>query len=54
MRKNGNERKLCITCYIYSIQYIDNSETPFNIRLNNHRKKVKDPNAILQSFSNYL
>ena len=32
--------------YICNIQYVDKSETPFNIRLNNHRKDVKNPNAI--------
>ena len=29
------------------IQYIGKSETPFNIRLNNHRKDSKKPNPIL-------
>ena len=32
--------------YICSIQYAGKSETPFNIRLNNHRKYVKNSNAI--------
>ena len=32
--------------YICNIQYIGKSET-FNIRLNNHRKDVKNSNAIL-------
>ena len=32
--------------YICNIQYISKSETPFNIRLNNHRKDLKNPNAI--------
>ena len=27
-------------------QYFGKSETPFNIRLNNHRKNVKVPNAL--------
>ena len=34
-----------LECYICNIQYIGKSETPFNIRLNNHRKDVKYPNA---------
>ena len=32
--------------YICNIQYVDKSETPFKIRFNNHRKDVKNPNAI--------
>ena len=28
-------------------QYVDENETPLSIRLNNHRKDVKDPKAIL-------
>ena len=32
-----------LDCYIYNIQYVDKSETPFNIRLNNHKKDVKHP-----------
>ena len=32
--------------YICNIQYAGKSETPFNIRLNNHRKYVKNSNAI--------
>ena len=32
--------------YLGNIQYVGKSETPFNIRLNNHRKDVKNPNAI--------
>ena len=39
-----------LECYICNIQYIGKSETPFNIRLrkpqNNHRKDVKNPNAV--------
>ena len=35
-----------LDCYICNIQYIGQSETPFNIRLNNHRKDVKNPNVI--------
>ena len=33
----------CIMC---KIQYVEKSETPFNIRLNNHRKDIKKQNAI--------
>ena len=32
---------------IFILQYVGKNETPFNIRLNNHRKAVKDPKAIL-------
>ena len=35
-----------LECYICNIQYVGKSETPFNIRLNNHRTDVKNPNAI--------
>ena len=35
-----------IQCYICNIQYVGKSETSINIRLNNHRKYVKNPNAI--------
>ena len=44
------------------MQYASKSETPFNIRLYNHRKDIKSPNAILackdfdkhnHGFSNY-
>ena len=28
-------------------QYVGKNNTPFNIRLNNHRKDVKDPKTIL-------
>ena len=35
-----------LECYICNIQYVGKSETPFNISLNNHRKDVKNPNAI--------
>ena len=31
----------------WSVQYVGKNEPPFNIRLNNHRKDVKDPKAIL-------
>ena len=32
---------------ICNLQYAAKNETPFNIRLNNHRKDLKDPTAIL-------
>ena len=35
-----------LECYICNIQCVGKSETPFNIRLNNHRKDAKNPNAI--------
>ena len=34
-------------CIICNLQYVRKHETTFNIRLNNHRKDVKDPEAIL-------
>ena len=34
-------------CTICNLQYVGKNETPFNIRLTNHRKDVKDPEAIL-------
>ena len=34
-------------CTICNLQYFDKNETQYNIRLNNHRKDVKDPKAIL-------
>ena len=34
-------------CTLRKMQYIGKSETIFNIRLNNHRKNVKKPDAIL-------
>ena len=33
-----------LECYICNIQYVDKSETPFNIWINNHRKDAKNPN----------
>ena len=33
-------------CTLWKIQYVDKAETPFDIRLNNHRSDVSDPNAI--------
>ena len=35
-----------LECELCKIQYIGKAETAFNIRLNNHRKDVKDPKAI--------
>ena len=35
-----------LECNICNIQYVGKSETTFNIRLNNHKKDVKDPNAV--------
>ena len=35
-----------LECNICNIQYLGKSETTFNIRFNNHRKDVKDPNAL--------
>ena len=35
-----------LECCICNIQYVGKSETPFNIRLHNHRKDVKNTNAI--------
>ena len=32
---------------IFNLKYVGKNETPFNIRLKNHRKDVKDPKAIL-------
>ena len=36
-----------LQCKICSIQYIGKSETPFNIRLNNHRKDSKKKDSIV-------
>ena len=36
-----------LECYVCKMQYASKSETPFNIRLYNHRKDIKSPNAIL-------
>ena len=33
-------------CVLCKIQYVGKSETPFNLRLNNHRKDVYNPTAI--------
>ena len=34
-------------CIICNQQYVGKNETPFNIRLNNHKEDVKDPKTIL-------
>ena len=34
-------------CALCNKQYVGKAETVFNIRMNNHRKDTKDPNAIL-------
>ena len=34
-------------CTLCNKQYVGKAETAFNIRLNNHRKDSKNPNAIL-------
>ena len=34
-------------CPLCNKQYVGKAETAFNIRLNNHRKDTKNPNAIL-------
>ena len=36
-------------CTLRKKQYVQKSETSFSIRLNNHRKDVKKPDAILAS-----
>ena len=36
-----------LDCNICNIHHVGKSGTTFNIRLNNHRKDVKDPNALL-------
>ena len=35
-----------LECYICNIQYVGKSETPFNIKINNYRKDIKNPNTI--------
>ena len=35
-----------IECIVCKIQYVGKSETPFNLRLNNHRKDINNPKAI--------
>ena len=43
-----------LQCILCKILYVGKSETAFNIRLNNHRKDIKKPNAIeaCKHFSN--
>ena len=33
-------------CVLWKIHYVVKSETPFNLRLNNHRKDVNNPKVI--------
>ena len=33
-------------CELCEVQYVGKAETAFNIRLNNHRKDVNNPNSI--------
>ena len=45
-----NSKTIChltMECLICNVQYLSKNETPCNIRLNNYRKDVKDPKAIL-------
>ena len=35
-----------LECLLCKIQYVRMSETPFHIRLNNHRKDIKNPDTI--------
>ena len=35
-----------LECLLCKIQYVGKSETPFHIRLNNHRKDIKNSHAI--------
>ena len=35
-----------LECQLYKIQYVGKSETPFHVRLNNHRNDIKNPHAI--------
>ena len=39
-------------CTLRKKQYVQKSETSFSIRLNNHHKDVKKPDAILASIFN--
>ena len=47
--------KYLLECLLCKVQYIRKSETPFHIRLNNHRKDIKNPNTIeaCQDFNNW-
>ena len=44
-----------LECLLCKIQCVGKSETPFHIRLNNHRKDIKNPHAIEASkyFNNW-
>ena len=35
-----------LECLLCKIQYVGKSETPFHIRVNNHRKGIKNPHTI--------
>ena len=37
-------------CALCKIQYVGKAETAFNIKLNNHRKDVNNPNSIPANF----
>ena len=43
----------CLPC---KTQYVGKTETPFHIRLNNHRKDIKNPHAIeaCKHFNNWI
>ena len=36
-----------LECDFFNVHYVGKKETTFNVRLNNHRKDVKSPNASL-------
>ena len=40
-------------CILCKIQYVGKSETPFNLRQNNHRKDVNNPRAIPASVQSF-
>ena len=47
---------LCIyllECLLCKIQYVGKSEIPFHIRLNNHRKDIKNSIEACQHFNNW-
>ena len=42
-----SQHVICLMeCILCKIQYVGNSEIPFNLRLNNHKKDVNNPKAI--------
>ena len=43
---NSNYVIYLLECIMCKIQYVGKSETSLNIRINNHRKDIKKPNAI--------